>query len=585
MTTMILTLIRSLLFTIVLILISCWNPMINSAELDYSIPSLDTSKKAPRVYTGKINKDEIEYTFEVLSKIKINEWYQLSDKTWFGKIHSFTITQMSETGLSSQFTKSNFEISGHKLIWGNRKNRSKIQHFIPINVHGFSKRPMSLYFYQTGAKTPEWVDLKKDNFTIAGEVPNHLIITQSIEKLSQKKRFEINLYYNDAVPDKTIEQKNYQVSASIPDFSWSQEPNQSWFGQIFNFTIKIKTPPNETINQIDIKGFYPHDTRYITIDLEQSEDNFPSLYIYVHGLLHKPGNLIFNQPPQPFPQFEPLKPENFTISKIPAKMILIGNKAKVDFLGYLHPVINIYFDAEHFSDKKMIVSDSQALTISTEDKPYTQKENANALPISMASFSKIGPFQSLIILDVTDDDRRWVAFSKGRNAVMNFLSEIGWQDDQNDPRMKIKFATAFESYLKYLHSIKDIKKEVPKIQAPSSLKEQLQKAFNSFDDTIDGSKKVIYIISSKRADIITPQDLNKLQLNLEEINKQKSFNCIIIGDYGGNSLKRLALTAGGDFYRCKNDQEIVEKLKQMIDSQNTDKQNADNKTQSLEDTN
>jgi len=172
--------------------------------------------------------------------------------------------------------------------------------------------------------------------------------------------------------------------------------------------------------------------------------------------------------------------------------------------------------------------------------------------------------QVLIIMDVTDDDPKGRAFIKAISALKKYLHKIGWDTFSKSKKQKFRIATAYHDHLNYLSSTNDINVDLLMVQADSSFTEQLKKAFSSFQTNNEYPKKVIYIISSKRATVV-PDEYLVESFNTEILNNNRiAFNAIIIGDYGGIPLTQLAQRTYGKYSWCLTDDCVYSKLNQII---------------------
>jgi len=341
----------------------------------------------------------------------------------------------------------------------------------------------------------------------------------------------------------------YQATGNIQSSQWTKRGNRSWVGELYKFNI-FKQFGTDELQNYDVTGYYPHIQKEVFVHLYGKPHRRVSMYINVHGIADRPDDLLFIQPPANSPKFVPLKASHFFIQNSHPTWIHEGKKYR-DYFGYWHPVIHLYFLGSEFDPPKRSIP-----------KPLTQTTAKPGSPLT-SDWNIFVPQQSIIIIDATDDDRRYISFKKSREAVLAYLMRIRWDQDQTISKY-LKIASAFEGHLKHLSSIDDIQSEHPKIMAPSSLKDQLRKAFSSFE-AIDGPKHVIYIVSAKRADVITPYNLDNLQLDTRQLKSEdKRFHCIVVGDYGGNSLQQLTVLLDGDFYRCNQKKEIVKKLKAIL---------------------
>jgi hypothetical protein len=342
----------------------------------------------------------------------------------------------------------------------------------------------------------------------------------------------------------------YQTSGIVKTSQWTKRGNRSWVGELYKFNIN-KLFGTDEYQSYDVTGYYPHIQKEVFVHLYGKPHQRVSMYINVHGIADRPDDLIFIQPPANSPKFVPLKASHFFIQDANPTWIHAGKKQR-DYFGYWHPVIHLYFLGSEFEPPRK----------SLEPQSLTQTKAIPRSPLT-SDWNIFVPQQSLIIIDATDDDRRYISFKKSREAVLNYLTRIRWDQDKTVSKY-LKIASAFEGHLKRLTTVDDIQSEHPKIMAPSSLKDQLKKAFSSFE-AIDGPKNVIYIVSSKRADVITPINLENLALNTNKLKSEdKRFHCIVVGDYGGNSLKNLTDLLKGEFYRCNQQKDIVKKLKAIL---------------------
>jgi hypothetical protein len=339
----------------------------------------------------------------------------------------------------------------------------------------------------------------------------------------------------------------YQVTGIIRSKQWTKRGNRSWVGELYKFNITKQFATDE-IQDYDITGYYPDIKKEVFVHIYGKPHQSVSMYVNVHGIANRPGDLIFIQPPASSPQFVPLKNNHFSIDNAHPTWIHSGKKNR-DYFGYWHPVLHLYFLGSEF----------EPVEAHKMEKPPKKKPKS---PLT-SDWNIFVPQQTLIIMDVTDDDRRYISFKKSRGAVVTYLTRIRWNQDKTISKY-LKIASAFEGHLKHLSTIDEIQSELPKIMAPSSLKDQLHKAFSSFD-TINGPKHVIYIVSSKRADVITPYNLENLTLDTSQLKSEnKHFHCIVVGDYGGNSLKQLTGLLKGQFYRCNGQKDIVKKLEDIL---------------------
>ncbi|KPA09879.1 hypothetical protein MHK_009925 [Candidatus Magnetomorum sp. HK-1] len=341
----------------------------------------------------------------------------------------------------------------------------------------------------------------------------------------------------------------YQTSGTIKSSQWTKRGNRSWVGELYKFNVNKQFATDES-QVFSITGYYPDIKKEIFVHLYGKPYRSVSMYVNVHGIANRPNDLIFVQPPTNAPKFTPLKNSHFSIQNTHPTWIHSGKKVR-DYFGYWHPVIHLYFLGSEFEPKKQL------------ETPTTKTPDTKPRSPLTSDWNIFVPQQCLIIIDVTDDDRRYISFKKSREAVLTYLNRIRWGQDQTISKY-LKIASAFEGHLKHLSTIDDIQSELPKIMAPSSLKDQLHKAFESFD-AINGPKHVIYIVSAKRADVITPYNLDNLRLNTVQLKSEnKHFHSIVVGDYGGNSLKELTGMLEGQFYRCNGQKEIVKKLEAIL---------------------
>jgi len=175
-----------------------------------------------------------------------------------------------------------------------------------------------------------------------------------------------------------------------------------------------------------------------------------------------------------------------------------------------------------------------------------------------------GKVQILIIMDVTDDDPRGVALLKALKAVVRYLKNIEWDNLTTDNKHRIKVASAYQDHLNYFSHTEDIDQNILMVQADCSLTDQLKKAFVQFDTSIPGKKQVIYLISSRRATVVVDDYLvNHFNTN-KLIQNQNSFNAIVVGEYGGNGMRKLSKTTRGFFSYCKTSEEIYKKLNDIV---------------------
>jgi len=568
---------------------------INYAEDSFVSEFLFQNNKDNNTFEEKNKKyQHSKYNhFEIIAIIEKNTWKYIGKRTWRGQIFRFIVKEITIAGMWFQYEIKGIAPDTQKNVFIDRDNQNEFNQSLYVNVHGFEKKPDSLFFYQRTENELKFNKLKKIDFSIGNYFPDK-VISSGGEETDQNGQAHkiIDIYFNNSYKDilsyndkkenvlkkqsiakkkdgiekkaikidtleeiynKNKNQDVFQVTAGISENSWSRQPDNSWFGQVFRFKMDGILKNGEKV-QYDIRGYYPGDKYAVEFDLGMPPPRLQSLYIYVHGFQNRPDALYFLQAPTNKPQFSLLSPKNFAIGNKNPELIIISDIEKKDYLGYTHPVIHLYYELKA---EKSTIKTTKSLDTSTDIFSKT------IIP-HLDRWQKVEHMQSLIILDVTDDDRRAVAFKKGRNAVICFLDNIGWATKLNNKKY-VKIASAFEGHLKYLKNLQEISTELPKVQAPSSLKEQLSVAFNSFDNSLNGPKKIIYIVSSKRADIITPADLEKLQINTNEILRNNiSFNCIIIGDYGGHSMKNLTERIEGKFFRCTEQNDLVEKLKTII---------------------
>ncbi|KPA14613.1 hypothetical protein MHK_005177 [Candidatus Magnetomorum sp. HK-1] len=175
-----------------------------------------------------------------------------------------------------------------------------------------------------------------------------------------------------------------------------------------------------------------------------------------------------------------------------------------------------------------------------------------------------GQKQVLIVMDVTDDDPRGTAFLKTTKALVKYLRDIQWDYLPTSKKYKVKVASAYHEHLNFFSKTDDIDNNILMIQADSSLTEQLKKAFGKFDKQIEGIKKVIYIISSRRASVIVDDYLvNHLDIR-DYLKKQKVFSAIVVGSYAGLGLKELSKSTNGKFFYCKTSEDIYARLNEIV---------------------
>jgi len=174
--------------------------------------------------------------------------------------------------------------------------------------------------------------------------------------------------------------------------------------------------------------------------------------------------------------------------------------------------------------------------------------------------------QVLIIMDVTDDDPRGVAFLQIKNALVRYLNDIQWDTLPADKKHQIKVASAYQDYLNYFTDTGEIDNNILMIQADCSLTEQIKKAFAQFDSQLQGKKKVIYIISSRRASVIVDDNLIH-RINTDQlIQDHKIFSGIVVGEYGGKGFRKLSQLTSGQFSYCKTSDEIYSRLNDIVGS-------------------
>ena len=177
-----------------------------------------------------------------------------------------------------------------------------------------------------------------------------------------------------------------------------------------------------------------------------------------------------------------------------------------------------------------------------------------------------GQMQVLIIMDVTDDDPRGVAFLKTTEALLRYLAEIQWDALPAEKKHRIKVASAYQDHLNYFDQTGDIDNNILMIQADCSLTDQLKKAFAQFDSHLQGKKKVIYIISSRRASVVVDDHLVN-RINTDRlIQNQTMFSGIVVGKYGGKGLKKLSTLTSGHFSYCKTSDDIYYRLNDVVGS-------------------
>ena len=526
----------------------------------------------------------LEEDFKIYEiQANINQWIKSSDGKWLGQVYEFTITDTS-IGLNDYILGLIPNIQ--KDVFITRENEMADDSSLYVEIYGLNTRPESLKFLQRVSGKKRFLKLENEDFTINNRNPYK--ITEGINK---KDAFGyshpvLQLYFKEDDLEKKKKDYDgtyeitYQVKATILGNNWNKIDDKTWLGQIFKYSLYIKMDSGEKIKYY-LKGYYPDDKFEIFYDFGSPPQRTQSQYIIVHGFSKKPQTLKFVQPPINMPKFITLKTNHFSIAEKNPDIIVIEDKEQKDFLGYKHPTIHLYFE-NAIPEKKQIIKpdekikpdeikpDEKIVEKSVEIIPEKASKKSQELITKESIIStkpifkeEIRPY-TIIILDATDYDRRAIAFNKSRQAVINYLEEIKWEQDPKTNK-KLKIATAFEGHLKYLPTIKDIKREVPKVQAPSSLKEQLNQAFESFESDNEIAKKIVYIVSSRRADIITPNNINKLQLDKKKLIKDKKiFNCVVVGTYGGNSMKRLTDELHGKFFRCNNSKKLAEKISLIL---------------------
>jgi len=173
-----------------------------------------------------------------------------------------------------------------------------------------------------------------------------------------------------------------------------------------------------------------------------------------------------------------------------------------------------------------------------------------------------GKIYGFIAIDATNNDPKEIAFIRMKNAVSQYLNTIGWKSESD----QMKVASVFMEYVKPLKTIDDINNEFSKGQADSSLVEQLKKIFNISYKSIH-ARQVIYMVSSQRANIIAPTNLVE-RFDIDQLKEQKIvFNCIVVGEYGGELFQDLATQTNGRLYRCKTMDDIVQVFSQIFGDQ------------------
>lgn len=183
-----------------------------------------------------------------------------------------------------------------------------------------------------------------------------------------------------------------------------------------------------------------------------------------------------------------------------------------------------------------------------------------------------GQLQVLIIMDVTDDDPRGVAFLKISEALIRYLNGIQWDTLPEEQKYRIKVASAYQDYLNYFTQTGEIDHNILMIQADCSVTEQLEKAFAQFDSHVQGEKKVIYIISSRRASVVVDDNIVN-RINTDRlIDNQTIFSGLVVGKYGGKGFQKLSNVTSGHFSYCKTSDDIYKKLNDIVGSLSNESQ-------------
>jgi len=389
---------------------------------------------------------------------------------------------------------------------------------------------------------------------------------------NNKQLFEINLFpliKTIVVKDsrgKSIENANVNVKLNVnKKQSISQHKIFSMFGSFGRIFSKPETPkvnPILTSSQTDHDGkayFLSWNYSYPMLSI----DVFKQGYIGIENqILFSNGKILLSEDKTQVNSlifdFKPCMNENIDVHKSKGQLNIYENGAIV---GSLKPDVS---EVLPFVNQPQYSYYHPSYIYNTVFNHFTGIFEIFPTQFNQKLKNNTPEQQILIIMDVTDDDPKGRAFIKTCSALKRYLYEIKWETFSISKKKQFRIATAYHDHLNYISSIDSINYDLLMVQADSSFTEQLKKAFTSFQNNKKCYKKVIYMISSKRATIVPNQHLVDL-FNIDKMNNEMiSFNAIIIGDYGGMPLSHLAQKTYGQCYWCLTDDLIYSRLNQII---------------------
>ena len=170
--------------------------------------------------------------------------------------------------------------------------------------------------------------------------------------------------------------------------------------------------------------------------------------------------------------------------------------------------------------------------------------------------------QVLIIFDATDQSSKGLSFPMACDVIVKYLKYINW-DNYLYKKDRIKVAAAFMNNLEFINSSDKINNSLRLINVYSSPKDQLKIGINSFNKKLKGHKRIIFIVSSKQA-VVNVKDNFADLFDIAKLQSNKiSINCIVIGSYGGEPLKKLSKKTFGKFLYSINKDEIYSTIKRL----------------------